>query len=399
MDLSCLLWADDLVIFSKTAEGLQNAITKTKSFYESLGLKINTKKTKILIFNKKGVKLDKSYGFFLGENKLEISDHYQYLGLKLRPSGSMTFAVQKLNTKATRAWFSISKVIFKHKRMEVDKALQIFDSLVTPVSTYGCEFWLPYSLPAKSFKSHDNLLSSWESLPCEKLNQQLCRMLLSVHRKTSRLAVLGELGRCPALLGVLSHCLNYKLALNLHVNQDSILGNLMNEMKLMADTDQDCWLTRVQKMEKLLCLPKISGLSKTSGKLIKNGLRKQFETFWLDKVNSTKIGPDMTNHNKLRTYSKIKLNFTREPYVSLVKNRNQRVWLSRLRTSSHNLGVERGRYSGTPLYKRTCTYCVQSQPSLGTMSSPAAPPPSIPSTPASQQTSSTPTCINDEFHF
>ena len=297
MDLNCLLWADDLVIFSRTAEGLQNAILKTHSFYKSLGLKINLKKTKILIFNKGGLKLDKAYNFFLAGKKVEVSDHYQYLGLNLRPSGSMTFAIQELNTKASKAWFSINRVLYKHKRMEVDKALQLYDSLVSPVATYGCEFWLPFSLANKSFRNYENLLSSWESFLPEKLNQQCCRMLLSVHKKTSRLAVLGELGRCPALIGALSHCLNYKLNLNLQANQSVILGNLMTEMRQMADTDQDCWLTRVQKIEKLLGLTMMSGLSKTSGKLIKNELRGKFQTFWLSKINCAKIGSDVPSTN------------------------------------------------------------------------------------------------------
>ena len=43
-DLSSLLWADDLVILSSTAQGLQNAIDNTFSFYEDLGPDLNTKK-------------------------------------------------------------------------------------------------------------------------------------------------------------------------------------------------------------------------------------------------------------------------------------------------------------------------------------------------------------------
>ena len=42
--VSCLLWADDLLIMSRSATGLQNAINKTKSFYDSLGLEVNQKK-------------------------------------------------------------------------------------------------------------------------------------------------------------------------------------------------------------------------------------------------------------------------------------------------------------------------------------------------------------------
>jgi hypothetical protein len=57
----------------------------------------------------------------------------------------------------------------------------------------------------------------------------------------------------------------------------------------MADTDQDCGLTRVQKNGKITLFAKNVRVEQNIWKVDKNGLRKQFETFWLDKVNSTKI--------------------------------------------------------------------------------------------------------------
>ena len=123
------------MLVSQTARGLQNSVDKMSTFYESLELKINIKKTKVMIFNKRGIRLDKKFSFTVNNSKLEITNEYQYLGLKLRPSGSMNFAVQELLEKASRAWFSISNILFKNKRMKVDQALGVFDSLVTPVAT------------------------------------------------------------------------------------------------------------------------------------------------------------------------------------------------------------------------------------------------------------------------
>ena len=74
-----------------------------------------------MIFNRRGLVLDKKYAFHLKGKSLEITNEYQYLGLKLKPSGSFSLAVQELNDKATRAWFGISNMIFKNKRMEVDR--------------------------------------------------------------------------------------------------------------------------------------------------------------------------------------------------------------------------------------------------------------------------------------
>ena len=111
-DQSCLLWSDDLFVCSQSAEGLQCAIDKVHSFYSSIGLQLNTKKTKILIFNKAGRVLT-NHCFTLSGVQLEITDCYQYLGIKLRPSGSLTLAADELCAKARKAWFSISNLIYK----------------------------------------------------------------------------------------------------------------------------------------------------------------------------------------------------------------------------------------------------------------------------------------------
>ena len=42
---STLMWCDDLVVFSQSATGLQNAITKTNHHFSSLGLQVNKTKT------------------------------------------------------------------------------------------------------------------------------------------------------------------------------------------------------------------------------------------------------------------------------------------------------------------------------------------------------------------
>ena len=60
-EINCLLWADDLLLISETESGSQNWIDKMHIFYQELGLKINIKKTKIIIFNKRGLTLDDTF--------------------------------------------------------------------------------------------------------------------------------------------------------------------------------------------------------------------------------------------------------------------------------------------------------------------------------------------------
>ena len=64
----------------------------------------------------------------------------------------------------------------------------------------------------------------------------------------------------------------------------------------------------------------------------------------------------LSQEGKLDTYVKIKTNFGFEKYL-LCLSFEQRKLICRLRTSSHNLQIERGRYFGIPRNQRLCTKC------------------------------------------
>ena len=134
----------------------------------------------------------------------------------------------------------------------------------------------------------------------------------------------------------------------------------MSEMADMARQGTDCWLTRTDKMAKLLKVPDIQ-YSEFSGKYVLRKVQCRFDRFWLNEISSTRVGPDGNHHNKLRTYSSLKGFFGTEPYVEMhvVNNRNQRCHLSRLRVSAHRLGCEVQRYKrpAVPRDQRFCAYC------------------------------------------
>ena len=104
----------------------------------------------------------------------------------------------------------------------------------------------------------------------------------------------------------------------------------------------------------------------TSGKRILVLLKSKFDIHYLKKINETKLSnSDALDHNKLRTYKTYKASFSREPYIDIIRNRNQRCFLTRLRVGSHNLRVELGRHTKpvTPFHQRTCQYCCAGTPS------------------------------------
>ena len=44
-------------------------------------------------------------------------------------------------------------------------------------------------------------------------------------------------------------------------------------------------------------------------------------------------------------------------YVDILKNKNERAMLSKLRISAHKLAIEGGRYLNIPKHERICTAC------------------------------------------
>ena len=182
------MWADDCVVMSTSQEGLQRSITKTVNHFTELVLIVNTKKTKCMIFNPTGwgpLQFPK-VKFYIQDHLLENTDSYTYLGIIFKPSGAVDTAAKQLLSKANRAYFSMSSFFYQNKKMKLYRAIELFDSLITPISLYASQFWAVLSLPASAFNSQQNLFKSWQTFIPETLNQRFCRFLLSVNKKTSR---------------------------------------------------------------------------------------------------------------------------------------------------------------------------------------------------------------------
>ena len=312
-----------------------------------------------MIFNGRGIKLDTApeHQFYIGTNHIEVVDSYQYLGINLKPSGSMQYAVSELYDKASRAWFAISNVLYKYKRLPVSRAFQLFDSLIRPIALFSCEFWLPHVLGKKNFTSKDSMIQSWEGLKFEVLNQKLCRLLLSVHKRCSRLATLGELGRYPSFIPALKNCLKYEWVLK-KSDKESLIYKAVQEME--NKPNMDTWYSRVQSIKAVLGIPPLYGCTDSISIQLNRKLHSLFDRFWIDKICSKKIGSDGLDHNKLRFYKTLKCSFTQEPYITNIHNKTQRAWLTRYRVSAvPNLGIESGRYTRpvTPVTLRICKYC------------------------------------------
>ena len=106
--LNCLLYADDLILFSQSEKGLQSCLNKLSVYCDRWKLKINTNKTKIIIFSKGNRKLS-SYNFVFNEHKLDVVKKYKYLGVLLFYNGNLKHAADQMASKGLKAVFSLNQ--------------------------------------------------------------------------------------------------------------------------------------------------------------------------------------------------------------------------------------------------------------------------------------------------
>ena len=107
-----LFYADDAVLFATSAEQLQTGINAFHEYCKKWKLKVNTDKSKIIVFKKGRRTLRENWSY--GNMEIEVCNQIQYLGIIISSNGSFNSAQNKLSEQATKAIFSMQK---KSKKM------------------------------------------------------------------------------------------------------------------------------------------------------------------------------------------------------------------------------------------------------------------------------------------
>ena len=106
--LNSLLYADDLIILSRSKTGLQNCLDKLSSFCTSWMMKINPKKTKIMVFQKRARK-NADFHFLIDSQIIDVVQEYTYLGTRMSSSGNFSVSSEHLKEKPLHAFFSLRR--------------------------------------------------------------------------------------------------------------------------------------------------------------------------------------------------------------------------------------------------------------------------------------------------
>ena len=95
------------------------------------------KKTKVVVF---GARKTNSFHFKLGDQNIEITDRYKYLGIYFSQSRSFLNARKHIAEQAKKAMHFLFCRI-NNLNLPIDLQLKLFDHTVVPILTYSCELW------------------------------------------------------------------------------------------------------------------------------------------------------------------------------------------------------------------------------------------------------------------
>ena len=337
-ELFVLLYADDIVIFSESSEGLQKGLDILYEYCQRWKLTVNAKKSKIIVF-RKGGRLPQNLEFKYGDSVIEIVNKFTYLGIVFTPGGSFSEAQATLSGQAQKAIFAMNRYLNKFVNLTPSHYLDLFDKLITPILNYGSEVW-----------------GFAKAMHIERVHLLFCKKLLSVKQCTQNDFVYGELGRCSFQNKRFFNIIKYwvkilqcsdtkymKIVYDLLYNDCLNFPSKISWATLLRDLLGNLGFMEAWTQQNV-------GDVKIFLSVVKQRLLDNFIQNWNSRLKESSRALFYRN-----------LSFGYKSYLDTVTSK-LRVALSRLRLSSHRLEIETGRWAkpnSIPIENRLCTSCMK----------------------------------------
>ena len=330
--VSILLYADDIAILSENEENLQKMLDKLNEWCQKWQLSINSQKSQT-VHSRRKRKTPSAFQFHIGTTSITTVEKYKYLGVTLDQHIEYKICGQELAEAGGRALGGLIAKFKTYKNIGYDTFTKLYQMGVMPIIDYCSGIW-----------------GASNSKFAEKIQNRAYRYFLGVHAKTPIHVLTGDMGWMPVKsrmrLNILKYYnrlikmdhnrLTYKLFENdiqniSNENWSSDLANILEEIGMTNSliTGQEINLDSAK--EKLLCVDDLE---------------------WQESI---------ANKPKLRTYVKFKCHINTEDYVTLNLNRKERSLLTKLRSGTLPLAIEKGRYRNQALEQRVCILCHQNE--------------------------------------
>ena len=337
-DVKILLYADDIILCADTVGNLQAHINVLKVFCDRWGMKVNLKKTKIMVF-RRGGQLRRCEKWYFGDQKIEIVPQYTYLGVRNSTQLSWGAAQYRLSVQAQKNLAVVYRFQQAFKNVPFTILLELFDKMVCPVLVYGAEVW------------------GYSEVKCiERIQTKFCKRILGLSKNACNMAALGECGRNPLKVAYFSRCIKYWLKVcTLPENRLNKRCYLM--LKRYDEMGRKTWATHIKHLLYTFGFGYVweeQGVGDVEAfiHIFKQTVTDCSGQEWSSEINSM---------SKTSLLACIKRTPCQEVYTAVLRQRYLRGAMARLRCGNHSLMIEKGRYDNTPRAERKCLLCESNQ--------------------------------------
>ena len=339
--ISHFLYADDLVLISNSAEGLQNSLDKLSHYASLKYLTINTKKSKTMIFNPTGKYIKGEFN--INKKIIEPVKSFCYLGFEVKPSGTVKHAMNNLHDKANKALRPLLCAIARFN-IPTKISIKLFHSLITPIILYNVENWATMTDKGLMTFTETDLFDNSNNYKADIIHRKALKYILGLSKSCPNMAVHGDTGEVPLSIK------GYKLMLDfwnrLNTLPESNLAKKALKENVCIRTN---WIQTIEKLLRTFNLTGITNNTQTFKLASEINTKKYYKSVWETKIKSEAL-------TRLKFYQVIKNEFTPAKYID-IPNFTMRKIIAKVRCSNHCLEIEKGRHRNIPREERWCNMC------------------------------------------
>ena len=342
-----LLYADDLGLVSRSQAGLQAQMHLLRTYSGLWQIFVNVAKTRGMVFQhaaSAAVPLHLTYD----GSEVEVVDAFCYLGVIFHRTAPFSDAGLVRATTGQTAVLAMTRRCRELGIHDPTMRLRLFDALVRPVMLYGIEVWGPHSLGQVDAQF-------------ERVHRSFLRRLIGVREATPSAVVLAELGRYPLMvLATVQVCRYWNRLLAM---DDTRLVRLAfsESVRLAALPTRSAvrapWAAQVASLLAVTPLP-ATGPRHIDIKAELSALQQRY----LTSVSQSALPKVQLYLGQVADALCID-SYQMASYLKEVTSRAQLRRLAQLRTGSHQLRVETGRWERPRVAReqRICQRCLSGE--------------------------------------
>ena len=343
-----LLYADDLLLLSTSPAGLQRQLNHLEAYSAAWGLTVNAAKTKVVVFEGQRGGAAGAAGavpaplptFTCGDATLDIEETFKYLGVQFHYRNAFSGAARA--AAGGRVVHSLRRRCAELGLQGAATQLRLFDTMVSTVLSYGVEVWGP------------QLIAAGRECAATRVQLSFLRHLLGVRTSTPTLVVLAETAQLPMVTRWAKQVGRFWNGV-LAADEDSLVR------RALADS---CALAAEMGGAPLAQQPWAGQVAAALGNMGAPVNVQQPEK--IDVADIEEFATDTFRHQLTAAQG------TRVPqyvaaagadcnslpgYLLMVPQRARRHALAQLRTGSHWLAEETGRWQRLARERRLCPHC------------------------------------------